>query len=525
MTTTESSASRGILVLLVTFLFVFGAGLTGFAQAPSEQPQTRGQPPAASEKLGSSDYFEVYYDTGSEKQDGPEKRYSVLLIELDLGDSKLNKQERRSLWNRFLAQFWKESSLASFVVKVGDQPPLPFYTIVKDANDEQLDQLIGTRRISPPRVFAPADNMSVTLTVDFTNKVDSNILGAAQKAAGTIASVLGAGPAAITISKIPSDAVSAVDRFLGGMNSETRKVAPNVQIKGNQLTNDFNYEFRVYDGPLSESGRKVIAKVKLRFEQFPSLYQVSFPISSAEKNLFNSILHRGLDGKTEKEGGTSVYKLIKDDSIYRYSLGANYSDYLSFCKALPDVLGQFGFSPIDVTVQQYAFLLAAEGGGKRRDPDSEVCPDAATAADMRRLGLPPLPAETYDPSKVIDRGRLRQALGEIASALARASGFAEVSRGGVLLRQSVDLFPGLPLNEDRERGGDEIEEFFSSIGPANSVRLSKFDFTGEGERSGRAILRVFRPNKAAGKNPDRYQLRVVLDPEYLVQRMSIDAAK
>jgi hypothetical protein len=55
----------------------------------------------------------------------------------------------------------------------------------------------------------------------------------------------------------------------------------------------------------------------------------------------------------------------------------------------------------------YAFLSVAEGVNKRHDANVDVCPGGTRAATMRRLGLPKLPPEDYDPSRVVDRDALR----------------------------------------------------------------------------------------------------------------------
>jgi hypothetical protein len=470
--------------------------------------------------LTGTDFFDAERTTGAPRPNADDSRYTVLVVNVDLGDSAMNKQQRRGFWNRFLGQFWKDSKAGSFSITVGGQAPALLYAVVKDANDDQLDPSLGDKRMSPPLVMGPADALPIVMQLDFSDKVESTVVTQALKAAGIVASAAGAGPATI-LKRIPEDAAKTVDQFLGAMNSTQRKVAPSFQIVGSMLSTNFTYTLALYDAPKSDNRRQRMATIRIRADQFPSLYKTNLPLQSAD-DLQSSVVHKTLDNKTEKDGGVSIYKLIKDDSIYRLSLSPSYADYLSYCKQLPDTLGQFGFSDTDMTLQLYAFLSVAEGAGKRHDANADVCPSGSRAATMRRLGLPKLAPEDYDPSKVIDREALRMAFSTIATAVARGVGLMDLSRGLVSTRQSVAFLPELPLGEDHEKGGDEIEEFLAGVGLA---RLSTFDFNGEGDRSGSALLRVYRGKKSADGTPERYKIRTVLDSDYKIQRLMIDSVQ
>ncbi len=496
-----------------------GAALATLGSGLSQKlSAARGQVTTAN--LATTDYFDISYASGASRPAGLPSQYSVLVVKLDLGDSTLNKQDRRSLWNRFLQYFWKDSNVASFSVSVKGQQALPFYAVVKDANDEQLNPSVGDRRVSSPFVVGPADTIPVSFAIAFADHVQSSVATAALRAAGIVTTALGGGPASVVVGKIPQDATNAVDTFLGAINSQKHKLEPSIQLTGSQLANTFSYVVTIYDAPRSNNARKTVATLTLTADQFPSLYKTDFPLTTVD-DLHTSVLHKTFDGKTEKDGGTSVYKLVRDDSLYQLSLKSTYNDYVNFCQGLPNLLGQFGFSNTDVLLQEYALLSAADGGSKRRDPSADVCPGHSVGDAFRKLGLPPLPAETYDPGKIVDRDRLNQAFGAIATAAARGAGFADLARGLVLVRQSVDLFPGVAHNEDHELGGDEIEEFLASVG---AVRVGKFDYTGEGERSGNALLRLYRRSKTPTGPDERYKLRVVLDTDYQVQRMTLDRA-
>lgn len=505
-------------VALCTVLLV----VTFAASGPAQPTQPEGK------TLGSTDYFDVVQYEGAARSVAPERVYTVPSVEVDLGDSAYNKSQRRGLWNRILGQFWKESRVGSFMVTVDNLKPLPIYTVIKDAQDDELNPVFGAWRVAPPRVMFPSDSLSISVGLDFSDTATSSIAKDALLAATAVTAVMGGGPAALTVAKIPASSVTAIDNFLGALASSRRKAAPTIAISGSQLTKDVRYEIVVYDAPKGQNNRQRVATVRLRFEQYPSLYFSSMA-PTVDAPALNAILHRGFGGKPGADGSASIYQLLKDnDALYPMWLSGAYSDYLKFCQQLPNFLGKYGFSPADLTYQEFALLLGAQGGAKRPDPNSDICPDSATSAAMRNLNLPLLPSEippkppAADPA--VRRAELRKAFGAIATAVARRQGLTDLAAGSVLVRQSVLLVEDLPLNEDHARGGDEIEELVGKL-PA-TAKLSNFDFNGEGDLSGTAILRISKTAPGA-PNPVvvRYQVRVVLDKDYLVQRLTIDPLK
>lgn len=62
---------------------------------------------------------------------------------------------------------------------------IPLYTLLRDANSSQLAPFVGWRRVSSPRAFGTTDTLSVKISVDFSDKITSQIAADAQNAKGT----------------------------------------------------------------------------------------------------------------------------------------------------------------------------------------------------------------------------------------------------------------------------------------------------------------------------------------------------
>jgi hypothetical protein len=508
-----------VTAVLVLFLY---SGLTHIVDAQDAQ-QSLG-PTAGAKRVLGNDQWDVYYFERGNGSFRPDLNYNYLVAKQDLGDSNLTQSERKGLFNRFIQGLgWKDTDFAAVTVKADDGVDLPLLAVQKDANTSLLQPRVGEWRISGLKRLLPGNNLSVRVTLSGGNKVDSTIVANALAATSTVAGVLGAGPGMRTANAIPTPAAMALDKFVSSIKGGTAQAAPAVSIDGIALKRQPSYEFLFFDKPATDSGRRVIAKITIEAKGQPSLFGAVD--QNATPSFFNTILHGSLDGKTEREGGVSLYKELQSSTLFNSFASERYEQYYALCDQLPGYLAGQGLVPFDITLAQYAFLQAAKGGGAERPVGYDACPAGPLADEMRRLGFGPLSAETLDARLTDQRKRVRveqdNLFKKIATAIAQAQGLEDLCQGTVMLWQSVQVFPGVALTKDVARGGDEIQELFSALanGKANTVRMGKFDFGGQGQLAGHATLRVTRNG---GTDMDRYRITIVLNSDNQIQRIAVD---
>ncbi len=260
---------------------------------------------------------------------------------------------------------------------------------------------------------------------------------------------------------------------------------------------DIRYVVVFYDKPKGQNDRQPLAMVTVHFDVLDSL------VASLDGNhKFPATLTPNQVQNTPIGGKTILERLRADNTLNREYLGARYDDYLNFCGDMnASLLGPMRLASADELVLRHALLTTASGGRAARQ-GKDICPDSDVQQAMTDLGLAKLPVQVAVDLETAQRAQQLARYKQFATALMQGKGLAQMTKGIVTFKQAIRVYdkaPGgdvLPVNEDFDMGGDELEELLANPKPS---RIPIFDFDGQSKTSGYGIMVL------QGK---RYKLRI-----------------